>query len=153
MRHRVELLAFFLVGSLWRFSSAAAPASETILAAEDARFTAMAKADTTALAGMLDDHLVYAHSTGKVESKSQFLTSIGSGSLRYLAITPLERDVILADEEHAVLAGRSRLLVTLGGAQMEFEARYMAVYLNTGEKWVLRAWQTTRIPPPEAEKK
>ncbi|HXF99252.1 MAG TPA: nuclear transport factor 2 family protein [Bacteroidota bacterium] len=119
-----------------------------ILAFEDARFAAMLSADTSTLARMLADDLAYVHSTGRVETKAEFLTAIGSGALRYLTFSPDERRVILLDSSSAVIVGRIRGTVTVNGRNVVLDARYTAVYHREKQQgWKLRAWQSTRITP------
>lgn len=122
-------------------------AAQHVQAAEDARFAAMVAADTAALAGMLADDLVYVHSSGRVETKDEFLKAIGSQAIKYLAFVPKERRVTLLDDKAAVITGRADARVITGGQELGFDVRYTAVYGHAADRWQLRAWQTTRIPP------
>jgi ketosteroid isomerase-like protein len=128
-------------------SVASAKASQEVLAREDDRFAAMIAADTAALAGMLADDLLYVHSSARVETKQQYLDAIATRSIRYLAFVPAERRVTFIDGGAAVTMGRANAKVILGGQTLDFDVRYIAVYSRAGDRWQLRAWQTTRIPP------
>lgn len=125
-----------------------AQSPDDILSAEDARFAAMIRADTAALVDMLDDDLVYVHSGGRTETKTQFLTSVGSQTIRYLAFVPVERLATLLDTAAALVMGRANARVILGAQHLDIDVRYIAVYGRTGGRWQLRGWQTTRITPP-----
>lgn len=116
-----------------------------VRAFEDARFAAMVKADTAALARMLADDLIYVHSTGSLETKDEFLNAIGARTLRYMSFMPEERRVIVLNSSSAVIVGRVRGTVMLKDRQADLDARYTGVYHRVGDGWKLRAWQSTRI--------
>ncbi len=57
----------------------------------------MEKADEKILDAILAKELVYGHSSGKVQNKSEFISEIRSGDpLRYIRIEPLEQTIQLA---------------------------------------------------------
>ncbi len=114
---------------------------------EDARFAAMVKADTSTLARMLADDLVYVHSTGSMETKAAFLHAIGSRTLQYMTFVPEDRRVIVLDSSSAIIVGRIKGRVMLKDRRVDLDARYTAVYHRGREGWKLRAWQSTRIAP------
>lgn len=123
----------------------AGPAPSSVLVAEDDRFGAMVRGDAGALEPMLDDELVYAHSTGRVEDKERLLERIATGALDFVAIDPRDRRVRKLGKA-AVVTGE--VIVTVSGADGErvFPNRYLAVYEKRDEGWTLVAWQTTALP-------
>jgi hypothetical protein len=78
-----------------------------VLAAEDARFAAMVAADATEMQRWFADDLVYVHSSGLVESRDQLVESITSGRMRYVAVTPAERQVVPLGPAAAAVRGRA----------------------------------------------
>ena len=52
-----------------------------IEALEDKRYAAMERADREVLEQLLADDLTYVHTSGRVETKSQFINSIESGEI------------------------------------------------------------------------
>ena len=96
-----------LAGALFAPAHASAQAPDSaaavrgVLALEDGRFAAMVRADTAWLRDALADDLSYVHSSARSETKTQYLASVGSGTLRYQEFTPRERRVRL-------LGGRRR---------------------------------------------
>lgn len=54
--------------------------------AEKQRYAAMTKPDVAALEPLLSGDLVYAHSTGKLQSKNELLADLKSGAMRYRKI-------------------------------------------------------------------
>ncbi|MGZ5365950.1 MAG: nuclear transport factor 2 family protein [Mycobacterium sp.] len=92
--------------------------AQEVLSAEDARFAAMIRADTAALAGMLADDLLYVHSNSRTETKAQFLMAVGSQAIRYLAFVPVERRVAFLDTSAALIMGRANARVLGQGAPL-----------------------------------
>ena len=68
------------------------------------------------------------HSTGKVENREQFLASIAGGALRYLDITPLERQVVMLGHDSALVRGHGRMVAMAGATRLDMEIRYLAIY-------------------------
>jgi hypothetical protein len=132
-------------GFTLEFRRAAAPATPAVLAAEDARFAAMIAADATAMERWLAADLVYAHSTGLVQDRSQLVATIADGRTRYLAVTPGEREVVALGADAAFVRGHGRFQVAAGGDRMDMQVRYLAVYVLREGRWQLQAWQSSRI--------
>ncbi len=116
-----------------------------ILAAERRRFGAMIERDLDALDGLLAEDLTYTHTSGKAETKAEFLATLEFGTLRYERIEP--RHVMVRPlERAAVVTATSRMWLRVDGKAVDFWIRYLAVYVRRGEKWQLLAWQSTRLP-------
>ena len=117
-----------------------------VLAAEDARFAAMVAADVAGMRRWLAEDLRYVHSTGKVENRDELIAGIAAGKLRYLALTPDERQVRFLGPAVAVVDGNARIQATAGATKADFQSRYVAVYGLDAGSWRLRAWQSLRLP-------
>lgn len=119
---------------------------DPVLAAEDARFAAMVAAETSSMRRWFAEDLVYVHSTGVTEGREQLIEGIAAGKLKYLAIEPVERRVVSHGTDAAFVQGIARIKARLGAQDLDFRARYLAIYsLNEGT-WQLRAWQSLRLP-------
>ena len=116
-----------------------------VLSTEDQRFAAMLRADTAALGHLLAADLTYTHTDGAQNTKEEFLRLVGTGALRYAAITPEAREVRI-DGPIAVVTGRSAMRVESSGQAHAFRIRYLAVYRRGARGWDLIAWQSTRLP-------
>ncbi len=122
------------------------PGLDAVLSAEDARFAAMVAADPDAMRRWFADDLVYVHSTGVTEGREQLIAAIAGGRLQYLALQPSERRVVFQGAEAAIVQGVARIRARSGDQDLDFRARYLAIYgLNDGA-WRLRAWQSLRLP-------
>ena len=117
-----------------------------VLAAEDARFAAMVAADVAGMRRWLAEDLRYVHSTGKVENRDALIAGIAAGKLRYLALTPAERQVRFLGPAAAIVEGSARIQAVAGAATADFQSRYVAVYELDAGRWRLRAWQSLRMP-------
>lgn len=109
------------------------------------RFDAMVRGDTVLLGSLLAEDLTYTHTTGVVDSKARFLESLASGKLRYLAWKPDGMEVRLFGEATAVVTGRIDARVVANGKEASFLACYTSVYTKRHGRWLLAAWQSTRV--------
>jgi len=144
---RTALLTVLVAASAAAQGRDSASTVTSVLAFEDARFSAMVRADTTWLRDAFADDVSYVHTTARSDTKAEYLKAIADGSLRYEALSPKERRVRLLGPTAAVIAGllHARALAT-DGALLDADVRYTAVYERFRNRWRLVAWQTTRVP-------
>ena len=121
--------------------------SADVLAAEQARFAAMTRADIAALDTLLAGDLIYTHTTGNVETKEQFLESLRVRRIHYERITPRELQLRRPTSNVAVITGRARVGVTLADGRQEFDIRFTDVLVRRGDRWQTAIWQSTRLAP------
>ncbi len=120
-------------------------AKQSVLDFQSARFKAMVDEDLASLERFLADDMTYAHTTGITESKTEFLSTIASGKIDYLALAPLEVDVRIYGDV-AVLTGLARLRGAVGDREVGFTLRFLEVARLAGDAWQLIAWQSVRAP-------
>jgi len=112
--------------------------------AERERFDAMLKQDAAALEILLDADLTYVHTGGDLESKAQFVDLIRSKRLIYESIEP--SDVLVRVHDGlAVATGRSRMRVRSATGASSFAIRFTEVYVRRGGRWLLTAWEATKL--------
>lgn len=121
------------------------PPEEEIAALERTRFAAMTRADVAALDAMLGEDLVYCHSTGWCETKTEHLDTLRSGRIRYRAIEPVELRV-RALRDSVVVNGTIAVDGTAGGKPVHMRLSYTDVYARRNGRWLLIAWQSTQLP-------
>jgi hypothetical protein len=124
-----------------------AASREALLQANAARFAAMVRRDLRGLDTLLAPELTYIHTDGILESKAEFLATLGTGRLRYQLIEPDELEARLYGDA-GVITGQSGMQVKVGEELLRFKIRFTALYRRDGAKWVLVAWQATRLPGP-----
>jgi len=113
----------------------------TVASLERARFAAIVAKDTVRLGQLLADDMTYAHSTGTVQTRAEFLTQIANGRLDYRVIEPTELRVRVFGEA-AVVEGRVSMVVPADS----FVLRFIDVWVRRGDSWRMAAWQSTRLP-------
>ncbi len=118
---------------------------QRVLEFQSARFKAMVDEDVELLERFLTDDLTYAHTTGITETKTEFLSTIASGRIDYIAIVPSEV-VVRVYGDVAVLTGLARLRGAVGDREVGFTLRFLDVSRRVGDNWQLVAWQSVRVP-------
>ena len=117
---------------------------QRVLEFQSARFKAMVDEDVELLERFLADDLTYAHTTGITETKAEFLSTIASGRIDYLALLPSKVDVRVYGDV-AVLTGLARLRGAVGDREVDFTLRFLDVSRRVGDNWQLVAWQSVRV--------
>lgn len=142
---KLLLISFFLLTVSPFAAGQATDASAEVLRLDEARFTAMTRADLTELNRILADDLVYTHSNGRVESKKEFIASLETGTLKYVSIQNEEKKARVYGTT-ALINGRARVTISSQGQQQSFVLRYLDVYVRRNNQWQMVAWQSTRLP-------
>ena len=114
---------------------------------EDKRYEAMKRADREALEQLLADDLTYVHTSGRVETKSQFINSIESGEILYRSIDREDVQVRIYGST-AVVTGLANVNVELRGQVEHLRIRFIDVYVRQNGHWNMVAWQSTRLGGP-----
>ncbi len=115
-----------------------------VAADEQSRFEYMTRADTAGLSPYLSADLVYIHSNGLVETKTEHLQAISNGKLVYKL---MERENVKIRRYGKIAISNGVLHVAGILNQNPFDIRllYTAVYQKRKGKWQLLNWQSTRI--------
>jgi hypothetical protein len=119
--------------------------AQSALEFQSERFAAMVAADAERLEEFLADDLSYAHTTGLVETKQQFLQTIESGVIDYQRIVPEDVRVRIYGEV-AVMTGTAELQVVANGSPVRARIGFLDVSRRVGGAWQLVAWQSNRLP-------
>lgn len=123
-------------------------AKQSVLGFQSARLKAMIDADIDALERYLADDLTYSHSTGRTETKSEFLSTIESITIDYISVTPRDVEVRIYGDV-AVITGLSRMQGAVGDRPVSFTIRFLDVSKRVGDSWQLVAWQSVRLSEDE----
>ena len=109
------------------------------------RFDAMVRNDVKAVADCLADEVTYTHTTGETQTKTQFLETLRTGSLKYEQIEPADLNVRFYGET-AVVTGHSTMHVQSQGRRQVFQIRFVELEVLQNGRWQTVAWQATRLP-------
>ncbi len=121
-----------------------------VRAADDARAAAMLAGDTTKLDALLSTQLRYAHSSGRVDTKTSYLESIATKNNIYHGVDYAERNFVVAAPGVVVMSGRITLTVTTAGQRSVNDLNFLAVWREEGGHWKFLAWQSAKNPPVTA---
>jgi Domain of unknown function (DUF4440) len=121
-------------------------ATHQVLAAENARVTALDNNDFPALENILADDLTYVHASGRVDTKASMLQAIRSGQVHYISWTPVHlsarvnRNTGVIDGEYHVRVIDRRVKPD----PFDINIFVLAVYALRAGRWQQIAWQSTR---------
>ena len=112
-----------------------------VMALEDRRFAAMLTNNPDELAPLLDDEVVYIHSSAVRDKKQHYLTALGDGRLVYHEFRR-EYDGITSLGENAFLvSGRIGIDITLNGKPVRLDNLFIAVWIKRDDGvWRLISW-------------
>src|SRR5690349_15342086 len=97
---------------------------KAVIAADDARLNAMIQGDSAVAADALHDDLVFAHSSGRMDTKKTYVDGMRSG--RYTMAR--KSDVtVYANGDTAWMLGRIELQVLRDGKQRDVDAQFLSV--------------------------
>lgn len=130
------LLAFALV-------LAAAPDDE-VRAAESAWTKAIKAKDGKALDALLGDELIYAHSTGVVDSKKDYIAKVTSGKQLYIGAEH-ESMTVKHYGDTVIVHSRMHMWGTNQAGKFDDVVMAMHTWVRRSGKWQLVAHQTTKI--------
>jgi ketosteroid isomerase-like protein len=105
---------------------------------------ALTNANASALEKIYDDTLIYTHSSGKVDTKSSYISAIKAGATRYES---MKRDDIKVSVygQAAVVTCHWDVHIASNGNKIDMNARYLHVYIRHKDGWKLVAHESTRI--------
>ena len=135
---------YFVLLPVVALVAAAAPPDE-IRAAEKAWSEAVVKSDTAALESIYAGHLIYAHSTGVVQTKQDNLGQLRSGARKYKEFSqePIRVEVY---PDAAVAHYLAHSVGSVDGKPFDDHVMVLHLWVKEGGKWRLAAHQTTKVP-------
>lgn len=112
---------------------------------EDRRYDAVVRGDLAAFAALAHPELVYAHSSGVVDTLDSYLEKLRSGFYVYHRIEhPVDRVVLAGDT--AVVVGEMHAEITAGGTDKQLANCAVAVWVHGDDGWRLLSFQGTPLP-------
>ena len=117
--------------------------------ADDERVAATLACDLNTLKAIYSDEMYYAHSSGKVDSKTSQLEGIATGIYKYTKFDYKERTFTQIAPAVVLMKGGAILNLTrLSGERIALDLNYLAVWRLESGKWKFLAWQAVRNLPP-----
>jgi Domain of unknown function (DUF4440) len=89
-------------------------------------------------------NLSYGHSSGKVETRAQFIDAIASGSNNFESIDLTEQSIIITGNL-GVVRHHFKAITIIDGKPSSANIAVLQVYQKTGKKWLLLARQAVKV--------
>ena len=106
----------------------------------------MVARDLPALNALLDDALIWIHSSAMVEDKTAFLARIGQANDLYLAIRRTDESIRFAGPV-AIVTGIAHVHASVGGTEKALRNRFTNIWHADGSSGPrLLSCQSTKIP-------
>lgn len=113
---------------------------------EDRRYAAMLVADLETLDALLHDDLIYAHSTGGMDSKAVYLAALRDKVTIYQHVERAEQTVSVTGDIGLVF-NHIRIDARHKGADLHLDNLMCAVWLREAGAWRLLAIHSGAVPP------
>lgn len=102
--------------------------------------------DSIRLSNLLSEQLSYGHSSGRIESKSEFIANLLNGTSDFTEIT-LSDQKMTGTENSAVVRHKLTAKTNDKGVAGNVKLHIMTVWVKEKKKWKLFARQATRLNP------
>lgn len=79
--------------------------------------------------------------TGKYQSKDEFLSQIGDGTLNYLNFDILNPTVLFDDDNAASLIANVRLFIKINAKELRVISNSVVSFEKSSEKWCISKWE------------
>ncbi len=107
----------------------------------------MVAADVPRLLAILSEDLSYGHSDGRVEDKSQFVTAVGTGRVKYRSFEYIDTKLFEVSPGVISVQGLAELHAESGGHEVKARLRFLALWRQEDDgKWRLVAYQSASAP-------
>lgn len=119
--------------------------SVALVAAEHRWADANVACDTSMMAGVLSDSLIFVHTDGATDGKRAYLAKVRGCQVARVEITPTSVHVL---GDVAVVDGSLRM--TFKGREpnpLNPPGTYSRVYVRSGSRWLMFAHHSTRVTP------
>ncbi len=104
---------------------------QDILALEEQRYAAMLAADVVALERLLDDALIYTHSSGAVDTKASYVAGVRDKVWAYKSIARENQRVVVRGS-CALVYCRLRMELEVRGTPRKVDGNALAVWIVEG---------------------
>lgn len=143
---KYTLLLLFWIGSSLNLNAQSAVEKE-ILEFEQKRINATLHSDVAALEEMLADDVVWIHSSGKKQNKTQYIEDHAQKRVKYLKID-IKESAARVYGDIAITNGRAvyQSVSQKDGSIVVSDLFHTCVYRKERNRWQVIAWQTTKIP-------
>ena len=79
--------------------------------------------------------------TGKYQSKDEFLSKIGDGTLNYLNFDILNPTILFDDDNAASMIANVRLFIKINAKELRVISNSVVSFEKSSEKWCISKWE------------
>jgi hypothetical protein len=153
MKNRLLLVASLFLASipLPAFAAPDATLLAAVTAADDERLAATKAGDKSRLAAIFSDALHYAHSSGKIDTKASYMTSLVTRATIYESFDYQTRTFTPIAPGIVQMTGRVLIKASNQGARADNDLNFLAIWREENGKWRFLAWQSCKNLPPAAK--
>lgn len=127
-------------------STIAHPSAEVldVLQQDERRYLAMLGQDLAELDAVLDEQMIYTHSSGRLETKAEFLDLLSNGRTVYLSINREVQGYIHSGDA-TLLYGRTHMEVSTAAGAKTIHCLYQSLWLRRPQGWRMASWAPTTL--------
>jgi hypothetical protein len=117
-----------------------------IISAQEQRHMALKNTEITVLRNLLADEFINVHSSGRVESKDDYIASVTSGKTKFVDFST-SNVAVMPYGVTAVVVGEIKAHLMHGDEHAHRSFRYASAWVKRSGKWRLTLWQHTTLKP------
>lgn len=140
----IRIIVLLLVFSASAIYAQSDKAVAEVLSLHKKKFEWLINKNYDSLTAVLDDELMYIHSNGWIETRSQVLDDLKTGVITYTKSEVIESKVRMFGNS-AVITGKGAFAGTARGNAFELNLLYTEVYSRVSGKWKLVSRHACRI--------
>lgn len=119
-------------------------AEAAIDAAEKSWASAITHNDFATLEKVLAEELIYTHSSGRTDTKREYIDSMKTGRVKYESLT-YESSSVKVLGQTALLSAKATVKLVSGGKPQELKLSFLHVYMNQKGSWRMVGHQSARL--------
>ena len=135
MKHFFLILAL-LIGFQFFSQTKKEKIEQNIITLHKNKFDWLISKQYDSLAALFNDNIVYIHSNGWIENKTEIIADLKSGKLNYKRVEVSEAKVRIS-KNVAILTGKGVFFVKMDNKDLEIKLLYSEVYIKEKGKWLL----------------
>jgi len=145
MKHLILAVIFLFAVSLNAQETATSPLAKELLPLEKARVDTLCKGDLPGLEKFFASDMTYVHSSGVLESRTEFLDKLRTGERKYVSMEHDPGATVRSYGDVAILTGSTKVQVVVKGQTQNLHLRFTEAWQRHGKQWQVVAWQATKI--------
>ena len=138
MKFFLILLLFVCVGS------SAQQKNKKLQTAVGNFYNALLDKDTATLKNLTDDKLVYGHSNGWNQSKTELINDLFNGKLTYSSIKQADEKIVV-DKNTGCVRGKIDVDLVISGTKLDFKLYSLMVWIYKKGTWKLLSRQGIKL--------